>query len=723
MKQKRKGRWTAFLLAFALVWTSLSIPSMEGREVFAANTSEDFVVNSSGKLTKYKGTELNVVIPESVNGITVQAISENAFNDHKDIKSVVIPGTVEEIETYTFSNCTELESVTFQEGVKSIYSHSFTNCSSLKSITIPASVTYIADEDKGEGPPFVGCSGLESIVVAEGNETYDSRDNCNAIIEKEDSKLVQGCKTTVIPEGVTQIGVHAFNGQSGLKSISFPSDVEKIGKQAFWECSSLESVTIPSNITSIGTEAFSYCSGLKRIVVEEGHPKYDSRDCNAVIVKSTHILTVGCSTTSIPDDVKKIGNDAFRGRTGPENLVLPSSVTEIGNYAFDDCGGIKSMIIPKGVNKIGENAFSGCRDLETISVEDGNTTYDSRDNCNAVINTSDETLVTGGKKVNVPEGVDSIGKYAFAGRTGLEIVLSSSVRKIDEGAFRECDNSTITIPKSVSYNNIGAFAFYDLGENVKLRVYPYSDAESYARNNKIPYEVIGADPTPDPTPDPDPSPSKYVVELPEGETSISNTQMADVLEQNKTKDVVIKTAGVTFTFEKGKMQAVDGKTAYDFGVELITDYSALANPDFKEAEFAFQIHYSYEGQLPGEAVISIPVGSKWAGKRLYYYETDENGDDTYVCRTTVAADGTYTVKQNHCSSYVAMTKVPEKLGDCDGEDGITSKDALAVLKYSLNIPQENFHSELADCDGEDGITSKDALAILKCSLQLPVQLY
>ena len=111
-----------------------------------------------------------------------------------------------------------------------------------------------------------------------------------------------------------------------------------------------------------------------------------------------------------------------------------------------------------------------------------------------------------------------------------------------------------------------------------------------------------------------------------------------------------------FTFAKGTMKAVDGKTSYDFGVEISSDYNKLKNQIFAENEFVLAVNYSYSGNLPAEASISIPVGTKWAGKKLYYYEVTADGTYKYVDSDTVDKDGVLTVQQSHCSDYVIATK-------------------------------------------------------------------
>lgn len=147
----------------------------------------------------------------------------------------------------------------------------------------------------------------------------------------------------------------------------------------------------------------------------------------------------------------------------------------------------------------------------------------------------------------------------------------------------------------------------------------------------------------------------YTKELAKDTEVMSDTDFAAVLAENATKDVVIKNAdGVTFTFAKGTMKAVDGKTEYDFGTNIITDYSKATelSTEVTKDNFVLQIDYNYSGQLPAKASITFNVGSELAGKTLYYYLY--NTDKTYkiVQSVVVADDGSVTVKQDHCSTYV-----------------------------------------------------------------------
>ena len=245
--------------------------------------------------------EVDGIYYSITSGSTVK-VTNNGYYSGSYTGAITIPETV----TYNY----ETYSVT------SIGQWAFASSSALTSIVIPANVSSIGDY------AFVGCSGLTSIVVAAGNSIFDSRENCNAIIETSSNTLIQGCNTTIIPNSVTSIGDYAFE-----------------------YCSGLTSIEIPSSVTTIGLGVFLYCSGLTSIVVEPGNPIFDSREIsNAIIRTSDNLLIQGCKTTVIPNSVTSIAIDAFRDCSGLTSIEIPSSVTDIGNYAFYNCGGVTKVI-------------------------------------------------------------------------------------------------------------------------------------------------------------------------------------------------------------------------------------------------------------------------------------------------------------------------------------------------------------------------------------------
>ena len=279
--------------------------------------------------------------------------------------NIIIP------ETITYSNTTY--------SVTSIGDRAFDQCSGLTSVTIPNSVTTIGEE------VFGNCSRLNSVIVDKNNGTYDSRDNCNAIIKTSTNKLIVGCKNTTIPNSVTSIGDRAFYGCSELTSVTIPNSVTSIGESAFYGCSGLTSAIIGNSVKSIGESAFDSCSGL--------------------------------TSVTIGNSVKSIGEGAFRYCSGLTSVTIPNSVTFIGEDAFSDCSGLTSVTIGNSVTSIGQEAFCGCSGLTSVTIP------------NAVISIGYGAFsdCSGLTSVTIGNSVTSIGEIAFYGCSGLTKLVSLAI--------------------------------------------------------------------------------------------------------------------------------------------------------------------------------------------------------------------------------------------------------------------------------------------------------
>ena len=354
-------------------------------------------------------------------------IDDEAFASCTQLTSVIIPSSVTAIGYEAFYNCSSFTSITIPNSVTDIYDEAFFYCSNLVTITIPSSVTYI------EFNPFIFCPALENITVEAGNTVYDSRGNCNAIIETASNTLISGCKNTVVPNTVTTIGSYAFNGCTSLTSITIPSSVTSIGSYAFDRCTSLTSITIPSSVTTIGGAAFAYCSALANIVVEAGNTVYDSRDnCNAIIEMATNTLITGCQSTIIPSTVTSIGESAFYGHTGLTSIAIPNSVTTIDQYAFSHTG-LTEVNLPNTVTAIGDGAFSYCSSVTSAILPSGLTS----------INNHTFSYCTSLQSITIPSSVTSIGNNAFYNCSGLTSITveATTPPTLGTNAFRNVPTS------------------------------------------------------------------------------------------------------------------------------------------------------------------------------------------------------------------------------------------------------------------------------------------
>lgn len=256
-----------------------------------------------------KTTEGTLRIPSVAlfNGLSfeVTAIDNSAFMD-SGITSVIIPNSVKSIGSNAFSHCPKLAEIVFPSSLEYIGDFAFMDCSSLTSLFIPSYVTYIGEA------AFCECEGVSSIIVDVNNTAYDSREDCNAIIDTNSNVMVVGCKNSFIPNTVTRLGRCAFRGTK-IKSLSIPNSVTHIGNGAFYMCQDLVSVSIPNSVISIDTQAFMDCSSLTSVM--------------------------------IPDNVSKIGLGAFANCYGLRTVIIPSSVKTLGMFTFSDCRNLASVIM------------------------------------------------------------------------------------------------------------------------------------------------------------------------------------------------------------------------------------------------------------------------------------------------------------------------------------------------------------------------------------------
>lgn len=442
-------------------------------------STENTVYDSRDNCNAIIKTSNNTLIGGCKNSIipnTITCIGEWAFNYCTDLSSVTIPSSVTTISDCAFQGCSgltdismgegllsigdgafgsceELTNVIIPEGVTNIGDNVFSNCYSLSSVTIPSSVTTIGSN------PFYGCSYLTSVIshmenpptfnsggalcnysltlyVPEGTvSTYYSMrwgdyfgniKELDEIIAFEDDLVKEICVANFDSnndgelsageaKNVSYIGQYTFQNKDiqSFKELKYFTGVTQLIDNTFSGCSNLSSIIIPKGITQIGNGVFVGCDELSIVIVDAKNSVFDSRDnCNAIIETNSNILVAGC-----------------------KNTIIPEGVVALGDYAFYNNRGLTSISIPSSLTTIGEETFSSCYNLESINVEEGNSVFDSRDNCNAIIETSSNKLILGCKSTIIPDDVTSIEENAFLNINEDNITIPASVTEIGSCAF------------------------------------------------------------------------------------------------------------------------------------------------------------------------------------------------------------------------------------------------------------------------------------------------
>lgn len=407
--------------------------------------------------------QTSIVIPGTIDGGTVTAIGDNAFENCSSLTSITLPDSLTGIGSYAFENCTALQSIDIPQNVTSIGSYAFQFCKSL------ASVSIHSDIQKIEEYTFADCTSLTSINIPDSVES----------IGEGTFFLCTSLTSIVIPQNVKTIGMSAFANCNDLTSINIPQNVTSIKKSTFACCNSLTDITIPQNVTSIGEGAFSECVSLKAVFLPDGisikadaipsgtAKIYYTKDADGNVTVTD--VEAGSETSiEIPKtigglDVRVIKEEAFKGCGNIKNIILPDSITEIQNGAFQGCTALESINIPAGITRIGTAAFKDCSALKSVdmpaSVSDStNIGSDAFKNCKKL------------ESIYLPIGISMIRSNTFENCISLTVIdIPTSVQQISEEAFINCTALTsIIVPEGVTIIGNGVFSNCSSLESVSL---------------------------------------------------------------------------------------------------------------------------------------------------------------------------------------------------------------------------------------------------------------
>ncbi|MBQ3137680.1 MAG: leucine-rich repeat protein [Clostridia bacterium] len=373
---------------------------------------------------------------------------------NNDLKITVEEG-VGNIGSYAFYNCTGLKEISLPKSISSYGTDAFSGCNNLESITIPAE--FIVNDDA-----FSQLTKIKNVTVTKGTTGVIPAGDGNLLWHK----LPDGGYDIIFEEGITDIGVEAFENAVGIKSITFPASIEKIGADAFYN-SQIENVYISDldkwlNINFSGN----------------GNPVRG----NTKLWLNGELLT----KIVVPDGVEKIGDNIFSLWKGLTDITISDSVTSIGSYAFNGCTGLKEIVIPDSVTTIGDCAFQGCKSLEKADLPDSVTTMGSSvfKDCKSL------------KEADIPKSLTAIEYQTYLYCESLtSVVIPYGVKTIEKRAFQNCYNlESVTIPDSVTTIENEAFGYckkisgLTLSNNVK-----YLGTSILYGNNVIHYVGISSD--------------------------------------------------------------------------------------------------------------------------------------------------------------------------------------------------------------------------------------
>jgi len=472
---------TALVLAIIMAITVFSLPlsaktvikkSADGNwkyQLFDDGTASIY----SGEL--YKAAYLNtdttkLTVPATVDGHTVVSIGEHAFYKNSKLTEVTVPGSITLIDSNAFESCTALTKLTLKDGVKSIGSECFKGCGALASFTFPDSLTSI------------GARSFTDTAFYKSNSNW------------EDGGLYIG-------HHLIRVGnVTDFTVKDGTLNLAF---------SAFSGCNRLESIEIPDSVTHLFWNAVGSLPALKSIFVGSGNENYCSVDGVVFTKDLSGILIYPAGKEdaeyALPDGVKEIADNAFRGNSFLTSVVIPDSTERIGIFAFLNCTSLENITMGSGVKGIENSAFMSTAYFDNednwengvlyigdclIKAKNTVTAHDIKDGTRTVATSA----FSGCKElasISIPESVQNIGEFAFYFCQKLvSVELPEGMTEIRASCFESCIAlQSILIPDSVDV--IGNLAFNNCPALKKVYGYRFSPAEDFANENGIEFVSLG----------------------------------------------------------------------------------------------------------------------------------------------------------------------------------------------------------------------------------------
>ncbi|MDE7422600.1 MAG: leucine-rich repeat protein [Lachnospiraceae bacterium] len=388
---------------------------------------------------------------------TITTIGEGAFSSMTKLDKITLPEGLQTIGREAFNGCSSLTAITFPKTLTTLGSESFKACNRLTEVTLPKTLTTVKT-NLGDESPFVKCENLTKVTFETGMEKIPAYILNNASSVKE----------ITIPETVKIIGDEAFGKLTQLKTITLPNNLESIERGVFSGCSSLTAITFPETLTTLGSSSFRACNRITEVRLPKTLTTLKTNlgdDSPFIECENLKKVVFEEGTTVIPESI--LHNAAY-----VEEVSIPDSVTTIGRSAFSGCTNISSIALPANLETIGSASFRACNRLTEVTLPKTLTTIKT--------NLGDDSPFIECEnltKVTFQDGAAIIPSYILNKASSVkQVVIPSSVTVIQKDAFK------------------------NITENITIYGYVGSYAETYAKENNIPFVSSGDAPTVTETP-------------------------------------------------------------------------------------------------------------------------------------------------------------------------------------------------------------------------------
>lgn len=438
-----------FLLFILLLFTI--VPTLVKHTAADTNSELTYQINNDCvTITGYTGNEVNIAIPDTIEGYPVTVIGKNAFMNSA-CKSITLPSALKKIGAYAFYHCNSLININIPDGVTTIEAYAFSRSNYIKDINIPDTVSFIGYQ------AFLYTTWYHNLK----NDYVIAGDR---VLVKYNGKY----NDVIIPDGIKVISDGVFENAS-MTSATIPNSVTYIGYNAFYKCTQLKSLIIPNSVKYIGIAAFKSTPWFdnlpKGLQIAGDNILFSYTGTESSITIPQGVISIAPETFSyssaknitLPESVVTIGADAFKS-AHIESIIIPDSVTQIGEGAFSDCIYLTTVTLSTNISQISRNLFNNCTSLSSVNIPDSVT----------IIEDNAFSYCIKIKSIILPENTTYIGNSVFEGCYFDNIILPDRVEYLGRSAFKNSKLNYIKLPKDLSMISDNTFEGCYLLETVIL---------------------------------------------------------------------------------------------------------------------------------------------------------------------------------------------------------------------------------------------------------------